>query len=200
VRTILAKSKNYEHDLTKSVSWFLSPADVKGTGFLTWENDGRDDDQFLYLPAIKKTRRIASSERDQKFLGTDFSFEDMQGRETEDGVHTLLGEETYNGKGVWKVQTLPTPESDSQYSKIIAIIEKDSYLLQKADLFDKDGELYKIFYIDDWSKVNGFWTSLHSRMENLRDDHKTFLDLEDVKHNQGLPDEVFTTRSLERGL
>ena len=119
-RVVRAVRKEFG-DLSKSMIRFMSPADVKGTGFLIWENAGRDDDQFLYLPALKQDpRRIASSEKGSRFMGTEFTYEDLENRKVDKDDHKLLREEKLDGKLVYVVESIPKKGSDSQYKKLVS--------------------------------------------------------------------------------
>jgi hypothetical protein len=112
-RAVRAVRKEYG-DLSKSMIRFLSPVDVKGTAFLIWENANRDDDQFIYLPALKQDpRRIASSEKSSRFVGTEFTYEDLQNRKVEKDDHKLLREEKLDGNQVYVVESTPKKGSDS---------------------------------------------------------------------------------------
>ena len=197
VRELVSFTKKYGED-AKSLIRFKEPADVRGTGFLHWENKGREDDQFLYLPALKRTRRIASSEKNSSFMGTDFTYQDMQGREVEEDTHTLLGLEALNGMETYKVESIPTDPKDTQYSRRISWIRMDNYFPIKAELFDRHGKPLKRLVIEKLEQVNGFWTALKTTMTNLQKETQTLIETEKVEMGKPIPDDVFTQRYLEK--
>jgi outer membrane lipoprotein-sorting protein len=197
-RSIRAVSKEYG-ELSKTMIRFLSPADVKGTGFLVWENTGRDDDQFLYLPALKQDpRRIASSEKSSRFMGTEFTYEDLESRKVDDDAHTLLREETYKAIKCYVVESVPKNSKDTQYSKYISWIRPDIWLPIKIEFYDKNGELLKIMTANTIEKIDGIWTVMESEMDNVQEGKKTRLIIDKIQYNLAIPDDYFTERYLKK--
>ncbi len=196
-RTIRTVRKEYG-DLNKSMIRFLSPADIKGTGFLVWENADRDDDQFLYLPALKQVRRIASSEKSSRFMGTEVTYEDMENRKVDKDTHTLLREELLDGKKVYVVESVPKDGEESQYGKFISWVRPDIWIPVKIEFYDKDDELLKIMTVSKIEEVQGIWTTMESEMENVQEGRKTVLIIETIKYNVSIPDDYFTERYLEK--
>ena len=126
VRELKSYSKDYGQD-RKTIMFFLYPGDVKGTGFLTWDYDqaNKDDDKWLYLPAMKKTRRISgSSSKTDYFMGTDFTYDDMGRRNLDEDTHTLLREEIIDESKCWVLQSVPKKSGDL-YTKRISWIRQD---------------------------------------------------------------------------
>jgi hypothetical protein len=196
-RAVRAVRKEYG-DLSKSMIRFLSPADVKGTGFLIWENADRNDDQFLYLPALKQDpRRIASSEKGSRFMGTEFSYEDLESRKVDKDDHKLLKEDKLDGKQVYVVESIPKTGSDSQYKKFISWVRPDIWLPVKIEFYDRNGVLLKVLTVKKIEQVQGLWTTMDSIMENIQDKKKTQLILNKVQYNADIPDEYFTERYLK---
>jgi hypothetical protein len=197
-RVVRAVRKEYG-DLSKSMIRFLSPADVKGTGFLIWENADRDDDQFLYLPALKQDpRRIASSEKGSRFMGTEFTYEDLENRKVDKDNHTLLREETLDGKKVYVVESIPKGGSDSQYKKLVSWVRPDVWIPVKIEFYDNNGALLKVLTVKKIEQIQGIWTTMDSIMDNVQDKKKTELVLGKVQYNSDIPDEFFTERYLKR--
>lgn len=197
-RTVRAVRKEYG-DLSKSMIRFLAPADVKGTGFLIWENADRDDDQFLYLPALKQDpRRIASSEKGSRFMGTEFTYEDLENRKVDADDHKLLREDKLDGKQVYVVESIPKKASDSQYKKLVSWVRPDIWLPVKIEFYDKNGVLLKVLTVKKIEQVQGIWTTMDSLMDNVKDKKKTELVLGKVQYNVDIPDEYFTERYLKR--
>lgn len=197
-RAVRAVRKEYG-ELSKSMIRFLSPADVKGTGFLIWENANRNDDQFLYLPALKQDpRRIASSEKGSRFMGTEFSYEDLENRKVDADDHKLLREDKLDGRQVYVVESIPKKGSDSQYKKLVSWVRPDIWLPVKIEFYDKNGVLLKVLTVSTIEQVQGIWTTMDSTMNNVQDKKKTQLIINKVQYNADIPDEYFTERYLKR--
>jgi len=184
-------------DGAKSLLRFLEPADIEGTGFLSIEHKGRPDDQWLYLPALGKSRRIASGEKSKSFLGTDFTYEDLGDWEIDDYDHEILREEKLGDEDCWVIEST-SKKKDGSYSKLITWIRKDNYVGAKIEFYDKGGELLKVLTTDDIVQIDGIWTIKKLVMENVQKGSKTILELTEVKYNQGLKDDLFTITNLER--
>ena len=199
VREILSWSKDYGKD-SKSIMYFQKPADVKGTGFLSWEYDdpSKDDDRWLYLPALKKVRRISGSSKNDYFMGSDFTYDDMGGRSVNEDEHKFLREEEVNGSQCWVVESI-SKDKDYMYSKTIKWIRQDSYIGAKLEFYDRQGALLKILTISDVRKQDGFWTAFKMEMDNKQEKHKTILELEEVQYNTNVKDSMFRVSTLERG-
>ena len=184
---------------SKSLLRFLKPADVKGTGFLMWEyrQTGKDDDQWLYLPALEKVKRIVARQKSENFMGTDFTYEDLGGRNIDEDTYSLLGEEEIFNEDCYTLQVLPV-EKTSSYLKRIVWVSKKQWLLRKVEYYDRKGKLLKIFLIPEVSKNGNYWTSSRLIMENVQKSHKTILNLSDVTYDSGIEDSFFTERFLKR--
>jgi len=170
---------------------FLSPADQKGIAFLSLP----DDVMYLYLPAFKKVRRIASHIKNTKFAGTDFSYEDMEAiRYSEKYIPTLHNtEEEY-----FVLQLIPKKGVKTDYSKLIMWIRADNFYPAKIEHYDKGNKLYKIMLRENIEKVDGYWISRETEMEDLKAEHKTKMIIEEVKFNSLFPSDRFTKRYLRR--
>lgn len=178
---------------------FHRPATVKDTRFLSITNEGRADDMWIYLPSLKRVRRIASSEGGDSFMGTDLTYDDMGSRDIDDDDHTLLGEESIDGYPCYVVESVPREPSDSQYSRRKTWMSKEMLLPIRTELFDKDGELLKVLTVGEIENIQGYWTPKITRMTNVQDNHSTVLTMERVIYNENLPDGIFTTRFLQTG-
>jgi len=196
-RTIRMISKDYG-DLSKSMIRFLAPADVKGTGFLVWENADRDDDQFLYLPALKQDpRRIASSEKSSRFMGTEFTYEDMENRKVEKDTHTYLRDEEVDGYQCHVVESVPKEGEESQYGKFISWVRPDIWIPIRIEFYDENMELLKILTVSEIEQIDGIWTTIESTMDNVQEGRKTILRVGEVQYNLDIPDDYFTERYLK---
>jgi hypothetical protein len=184
-------------ELSKTLIRFTKPADIEGTGFLSWENEDRDDDQFIFLPELRRVRRVASRKKDGQFVNSDYTYEDMERRKVEKDDHCLLGEEDVNGWRCYVLESVPKKGSGSQYSKLKMYVIKDLYLAAKVEYYGKKLKLTKIFTAREIEKIDGIWTMLESEMVNLKREHRTILASHEVRYNRGISDDVFTKRYLE---
>ena len=190
-----------------SMMFFLSPADVEDTGFLTYDYDAieRDDDQWLYLPALKKTKRIASSDKSGSFMGSDFSYADMTDRPLEKYEYELLQEGEVNGHAVWVIQSTPIDEEERDetgYTKSIQFVRKDIDVVIRAKTWVKKGKRNKYMEVQELEQIDGIWVPTVMTMTTKKGQqtlHKTILRTSDVKFNQNLDFDSFTVRGLETG-
>ncbi|RLF33291.1 MAG: outer membrane lipoprotein-sorting protein [Thermoplasmata archaeon] len=195
-RILKVYTKDYG-ELMKSYLEFLKPPDIRGVKFLSWENKDKDDTQYLYLPALGRARRIVSSQKNLRFVNTDFTYEDMQRRHPDKDTHALLGEEVYQGYPCFVVESIPK-KGTSQYSKRISWVDKERFLVLKTEFYNKKGKKCKIFRVEKIEKISGIWTAIRTVMEDLIRQHKTLMNVVEVKYNQGTDDEIFTLSNLEK--
>lgn len=202
-RKVTRQTKTDKSDLNKTLIRFLSPRDVENTGLLTWEKKDGDDDQWLYLPATGKPRRIASSGKKNRFMGTDFSYEDLRPEPLDAYEYKLTGSEACDGKQCFVVEAVPKTDKekhDSGYSKRKFWILKDIYLSVKREFYDHTGTLEKIERSSDFKSLGGtLWRVNTVEMEDVKKRTKTILTVEERKINQGLSDQLFTERELTKG-
>lgn len=198
MRQVESFSKDYGRD-RKSVMVFREPADVRGTAYLSWEYDelDREDDKWLYMPALKKVRRISGSSRNEYFMGTDFTYDDMGRRNVDKDVHELLGEEQAMGHDCWIVEAVPVDPRDL-YTRRVLWVSKAAHMVVQAEYYDKDG-LVKIYRALDLRPHEGFWTLFHSEMDNVSREHKTVMTMESVRYDTGLEDDLFQVSTIQRG-
>ncbi|WP_020610953.1 outer membrane lipoprotein-sorting protein [Sediminispirochaeta bajacaliforniensis] len=198
-REVLSYSKDYGED-EKTVMVFLTPSDVKGVGYLTWsyEENGKDDDTWLFMPALRKVRRISGSSRNDYFMGTDFTYDDMGDREVDEDEHKLIGEETVDGKRCWVVESTPK-DPNYMYSKKISKVRQDISMIVQVDYFDRQGKLLKKLVVSQIEQIDGIWTARQMKMENLQDQHTTLLETRGVSYNQEVSDALFRVSTLEQG-
>lgn len=195
-RTVQLISKD-NGDLVNTFVEFTSPADISGTRFLTLENKGEDDTQHLYLPALGRSRRIVGGQKKQSFVNTDFTYEDMERRRPDKDKHTLLKEEKLGEWDCHVVESVPIVPESSQYSKWVAWVDKQSFVVVKVDFYDKKDENTKRLTVKKLEKKSDIWTVMDAVMENLKGQTRTIMKVLDVKYNQGVDDEIFTVRHLE---
>lgn len=200
VREIKQFSKDYGKE-EKSIMFFLSPADVRNTSFMNWSYDeaGRDDDQWIYLPALKKVKRISSDSKSDYFMGSDFTYDDLGDRHPSEDTHKLLREEKLNGEECYVVESIPK-EKGYMYSKTVTWVIKDKWIGMKKEFYDQDGDHLKTLSVEKYDKIDGYWVILHSEMHNVQKDHRTIMNLKNVEINIGIDDGMFTERMMKRGL
>lgn len=188
----------------KAISFFSAPPEVKGTAFLQWSHAGRDDEQWLYLPEFKRTRQISARLRDESFVGTDFTFRDLEilaeiARWTDDEAPaTLEGEETIDGAPCDRISLAPQQDGTA-YKRIVLWLDKDKLVARKLDFYDLDGALAKSLTLRDVRDVGAIPTAHRLEMKTLAKGSHTVVELPEVKYDSGLADDVFTQRYLERG-
>jgi len=185
----------------KKIMFFVSPADVRNTSFMNWSYDeeGKDDDQWIYLPALKKVKRISSDSKSDYFMGSDFTYDDLGDRHPSDDTHKLLREETVDGEACYVVESIPKDE-EYMYPRSVTWIIKDKWIGLRKEFYDEDGELLKTLTVKNYEKINGFWIILHSEMHNVQKNHTTKMELANLKIDSGISDDTFTERIMKRGL
>ena len=189
------------------IMFFKSPADVKNTAFLTYDYDSasKDDDQWLYLPALKKVKRIPSSDKSSSFMGSDFSYFDMTDRDLEDFDFKLLKEMKVRGHDAWMIEATPRNKKvikESGYTKTVAIVRKDNYVVVRSINFMRNGKK-KYMDMKKLHKQGGVWLADVLTMvtkKGKKTIHKTELKFSHIKLNKSISDNMFTTRRLEKGL
>jgi Protein of unknown function (DUF1329). len=202
VRSVKRYSKRDANKNTSVLIRFLSPADVKGSAYLSIEHSANDESRHLYLPALKKARRISAGEDSDNFMGSDFTYEDLDNIDFDKYSFKLLGSESFNSIDCHKVEVTPIGENKktSGYSKRIYFIDKKTYVIHKIDFYDRHNSLFKHLILTDFKLVSspGIYRAYNWTMENLKTKHKTTLTYQDFKVNEGLDESLFSTRSLER--
>ncbi|UFS62806.1 outer membrane lipoprotein-sorting protein [Sulfurimonas sp. HSL-3221] len=182
----------------KSLMEFLTPADVKGTKFLNYEHFDRDDDQWLYLPALKRVKRIASRNKSGSFMGSEFSYEDLSAFNIE--KYTYGGDaETVEleGKSYYKTVRFPK-EKDSGYTKQVSWINPETYVIVRVDYYDRKKALLKTARFSDYRNEGGVWRIGKIVMTNHQNDKETILVWKHEKIDTGLTDKDFHKRVLKQ--
>jgi len=181
----------YQKGSEKRLAKFLSPADQKGIAFLSLP----DGVMYLYLPAYKKVRRIASHVKNNKFAGTDFTYEDMEAvRYTEKWNPELVE----NDGESFILRLLPKEGTETKYSKLKIWVDPDNFFVTRIEYYDKKGSLRKIMTRTKIKQIKGYWVAEESEMYDLKAKHKTRMILEEVEFDTGLKDDLFTERYLMR--
>ncbi|WP_230391593.1 MULTISPECIES: outer membrane lipoprotein-sorting protein [unclassified Oceanispirochaeta] len=189
-----------EKDELKSIVMaFHKPASVANTRFLQIENESRADDKWIYLPALKRVRRIASSDGDKSFMGTDMTYDDMDSREVEQDSHEMMGEEKIGSWDCYKVKGSAVDPADSQYSYRITWFDKDTFVPVKVEMYDKKEVLLKVMEVKDLQKVDNYWTPMDVMLKNVQTNHATQIKMLKIVHDQAINPRLFTTNFLEKG-
>lgn len=188
--------------------FFLSPADVKNTAFLTYDYDdsSMDDDQWLYLPELRKVKRIASSDKSSSFMGSDFTYSDMTSKNVEDYTYTIMKEPMVGGFKTWQIEVTPKSKKtidETGYTKSILFVRQDNFVVVQALYYVRDGDKLKYMQVTGLELIEGIWTATAIQMVTKKGRqtlHKTILEFSNLKYNQDLKESLFVTRTLERGL
>lgn len=186
----------YKPGMSKTITRFAKPADIAGVGFLQIMRDDADDDRFLYLPDLKKSRRISGALRHNSFMGTDFSFADLDMRDLRESKATLKGTEKIGKFEYYKVDVEPT-RSDTEYSKFEMWVRTDNFLVLKWLMYDKSKTLLKTYQASEMKRVDGHWYASKGRLENHKEKHTTDMYLDDMKATK-VADTEFTVGKLEK--
>jgi len=195
---ILEKPKGSDTLGDKSIILFLSPPDVKGTGLLTYERLDREDDQWLYLPALRRVKRIASKNKSGSFMGSEFAYEDISAQSVEKYTYSdTVREELINGTECYAYERYPKSKY-SGYTKQIVWADKKEFIIKKIDYYDRKRELLKTAIFSDYETIKGLWRVGKIHMRNHQNKKETILDWKEDKIQTGLKERDFTKRMLSR--
>jgi outer membrane lipoprotein-sorting protein len=181
----------YQQGLDRRLAKFVTPAAVRGVGFLRLA----DDQMYLYLPAFRRVRRIASSIKHEDFMGTDLSYEDLS--------RTHFGND-YRAVGMTSAEQVHTltlearPDADVSYGKIVMRVLPERWVIVDMQLFARDGRLLKTIAASDIRQVGEYWMAHRLEVRTVRDGHRTVLEYEDLQVDTGLSDDFFSQRQLKR--
>jgi hypothetical protein len=208
VRTRITRSyrRRFAAD-SRSVIFFDEPANLAGTALLTWDygDPSRDDDQWLYLPALRKSRRVALADRGRAFLGTDFSYEDMK-KETrvslEDYRFESAGEEAVDGQHCWVVEAVPVGDAEARelgYGRLRLRVDSALWIPRWIEYWDPDGAPLKSVRLRAIEVTDGIWSPRRIEAENLQTGHRTTLRFEAIDQKTPVPEDLLTEAGLRRG-
>lgn len=206
VRTIRTYVKDFGSD-THRIMFFLKPADMRDTAFLTYDYDGdRDDDQWLYLPALKKTKRIASRDKSHSFMGSDFSYADLTKPEIEKYDYRLLKDTEVRDHKTWLIEAIPRSNQvikDHGYSESLLFVRQDNFVVVRAVHWVEREQRLKYMDVKKLELVDEIWVPTEISMTKKNGkitEHKTIMRFQNVRFNQKLDDSLFSVRQLEKGL
>jgi len=177
--------------------YFFQPSDVKDMTFMVYKYPRKDDDRWLFVPSINMVRRIAAQDKRSSFVGSDFTYEDISGRDIEDDTHVLLKEERLGEKDCYVIKSTPKA-GDVDYGYKLSWIDKLSSLPLKEEYYDRKGELYKVFTADEITDVKGIPTATKRTMKNLQSGHRTEVRFVKTDYGVGIEDSLFSERFLRR--
>ncbi len=192
---------------------FTFPNDIRGTSFLVWEHPDADDERFLYLPSLGRVRRIAGAETQESFVGSDFTYEDIGGREFDEYTYAFAGPSTGSGHGTdaswtppaggspqpaWRLESR-RKDANAEFPRVVSLILKDSLVVVQADIFNRRNEKQKVYTVRRVERIEGIWTVMESTMTNDLEKTRTELVVESMDYNVGLKESDFARRELERG-
>jgi outer membrane lipoprotein-sorting protein len=173
---------------------FEAPADVRGMGFLVWKYPKKEADRWLYFPALKAIRRVAADDKRSSFVGSDFSYEDISGRQVDEEQHTLLRQEKLDDRDAYVIES--RPKTPATYDKRLIWIDTERWLPLKEEYYDAEGKLQRVFKAEKVEQVGGYWTVTSRSMLTTATGHRTVVDFADVRYDVPLSDDLFTERSL----
>lgn len=187
---------------------FTFPNDIRGTGFLVWEHPDADDERFLYLPSLGRVRRIAGSETQESFVGSDFTYEEIGGREFDEYSYSFAGPDGTNAswsppgggppRPAWRLESRHK-DANAEFPRVVSLVLKDSLVVVYADIFNRRNERQKVYSVRRLERVENIWTVMESEMMNALERTRTELIVESIDYNVFLFEEDFSRRELERG-
>jgi len=200
-RELRVKTLEVQGDGDKTLTIFDTPADVKGTALLTFAHKTEDDDQWLYLPAIKRVKRISSRKKSGPFMGSEFSYEDLGSQEVEKYTYNYLNDEDCGAAQqltCFVVERFPV-DKDSGYKRQVVWVDQNEYRIQKIDYYDRKNDLLKTLTFDEYNKyIEKYWRAGEMDMVNHQTGKSTDLKWTDYQFQTGLSDKDFSQNSLKR--
>lgn len=185
-------------DGDKSMSIFDEPADVKGTASLTHSHATEADEQWLFLPALKRVKRISSKNKSGPFMGSEFAFEDISSQEVDKYQHKYVGDDEFEGIPVYKIEAIPAYKY-SGYTRLINWIDQERMVPVKVEYFDRKNSPLKTLVISNYEKyLDSFWRAGRMEMQNEQTGKSTILEWSDYKFQTGLTDRDFESKALKR--
>ena len=193
-------SKKDANGNNRTVIVFGEPASVRGTRFLNVENQGRENDQWIYLPSLGRVRRIAASEGSGSFVGTDFSYDDIGSadRRVDLDRHSIIREERFRDRDCYVIESIPL-DPNYQYSRMVQWIDRENFITYQIELYDRRGNQVKLLEILEFRDVQGRISPILTRMTNVQAGTSTSLMVVNLRYDDNIPEGVFTSNYLETG-
>jgi len=204
-REVAIYFKKYPEERTRTTLFFIAPPEVKGVALLQWADPHAKDEQWLYVPELKRVRQISGGAKHESFVGTDFSYDDLaiisqvSDWTDTDARSTLVRDEPVDGVACHVIEFTPTGK-DLTYGKVLAWFGSDDLVVRKFEMYDKGDRLEKVLALTDIRTLGAIPTPFHMEMQNVSGGSHTVVDFSEVKYDSGLNESWFTQRALERGL
>jgi hypothetical protein len=182
---------------------FTYPNDIKNTGFLVWEHPAAEDERFLFLPALGRVRRIAGEEKQESFVGSDLSYEDIGGRDIADYTYAFAdANATWTAPDgskhpAWSLESR-AKDKNADYPRSLSLVLKESFVVVHGEMFNPRNERVKVFDVRKLERIDTIWTTLSMAVVNERDRTRTELETTSIRYNVGLSENDFTRRQLEQ--
>lgn len=196
-------------EVEKSIIYFLTPSDVKGTAYMAfdWKDDNKEDDSWLYLPALQKVKRVAASDESGAFMGSDFSYTDINGTDYPDFTYAMEKDsDSVDGQDCWVIRSTPKSEAvikKTGYTGATSWVRKDNLLIVQGKIdLDKGGRI-KYFSASEIEQIDGIWLAKKLQMittRNGKKEHASVLQFSDIVYNQKVDGSIFDTQAMQRGL
>ena len=195
--------------VTKSITFFQKPTDVKDTAYLSynWKDQKREDESWLYLPALQKSNRIAGGDRSNSFMGSDFTYSDLDGIEIEDYNFKIVKEsDVVDGKDCWVIESIPKTKEvikETGYLKSLTWIRKDIFFGVKGRILVKKGKKIKLWSAQDIQKIDGIWVAKTQQMTTTKKkkrEHSSIFVINSIKFNKEISNKLFESEAMQRGL
>lgn len=183
--------------LLESLVRFHAPAELAGTAFLTLERQGESTEQYIYLSGLKRTRRVVGREREGSFMGSDFTYADLQSINEKHASHARLPDESLGGTPTYVLETTLAEASGASYGKVVTWIRKSDYVALRTRFYDRKGALVKTLYVRKVQTIEGRPVAVEARMQS-ESGHATELLVDAMERKDDLPDALFTPAALER--
>jgi len=194
----IAQYRMDKNGVESKLMFFLSPSDVRNTSFLSFSyEDGRSDDQYIYLPALRRVKRIASDSKNDSFMGSDFTYDDMGSRHPDLDTHTVLRKETVDGVSTLVVESIA--KGDEDYPRTLSWVVEGEWFGLKKEFYLPDGTLGKTLTIDEYEAIDGIYVITDMTMRNLEENTCTRIQMENVEFNQNFDDSFFSERQMKIG-
>ncbi|MXI86447.1 outer membrane lipoprotein-sorting protein [Sphaerochaeta halotolerans] len=194
----IAQYRMDKDGVESKLMFFLSPSDVRNTSFLSFSyEDGRSDDQYIYLPAIKRVKRIASTSKNDSFMGSDFTYDDMGSRHPDLDVHKVLRKETIDGVSTLVVESIA--KGDEDYPRTLSWIVDGQWFGLKKEFYLPDGTRGRTLTIDSYEEIDSIYVITDMTMRNLEGNTSTRIRMEDVEFNLDFNDNFFSERQMKIG-
>lgn len=182
---------------SKTLVVFTAPEEIRGVTLLSINRRGTNDRQFIYVPATQRVRAVPPQERSARFIGTDFTFEDIAERVLDDFNYQMIGEaDTIEGHKTWKIDATPADSSRSQYKYIYYWVAQDVPVILHAEMYDANGREVRVLHASQIKRVAGISGARRTEMTSVQTGTKTVLTIDDVKFNQALDEKLFTPEAL----